>query len=50
MKYTELFINDLTLSKFYSKKTDDAIGTYSVSSAVETSAPRPGGDAGKDHE
>jgi hypothetical protein len=47
---TGIFINDLTLSKFYCKETDDAIGTCSVSSDVETSAPRSEGGAGKDHE
>jgi hypothetical protein len=49
-KYTGLFINNLTLSKFYCKKTDDAIGTCSVSSDRLTSAPRSEGGAGKDHE
>jgi hypothetical protein len=49
-KYTGLFIKNLTLSKFYWKKTDDAVGTCSVSSDVETSAPRSEGGAGKDHE
>jgi hypothetical protein len=47
---TGLFINNLTLSKFYCKETDNAIGTCSVSSDVENSAPRPEGGAGKDHE
>jgi hypothetical protein len=40
---------NLTLSKFYCKKTDDAIGTCSVSSDVETSASRSEGGAGKDY-
>jgi hypothetical protein len=48
--YTGLFINNLTLSKFYCKKTDDATGTCSVSSDRPTSATRSEGGAGKDHE
>jgi hypothetical protein len=32
---TGIFINNLTLSEFYCKKTDDAIGTCSVSSDVD---------------
>jgi hypothetical protein len=34
--FSGLFITELALSKFYFKKTDDAIGTCSVSSDVET--------------
>jgi hypothetical protein len=43
-------MNNLTLSKSYCKKTDDAIGTCSVPSVRPTSAPRSEGGAGKDHE
>jgi hypothetical protein len=46
MLHTGLFINNLTPSKFYCKKTDHAIETCSVSSAVETSSPRSEGGAG----
>jgi hypothetical protein len=47
---TGIFINNFTLSKFYCKKTNDAIGKCSVSSDVETSAPRSEGAAGRDNE
>jgi hypothetical protein len=39
LAYAGLFINNLTLSKCYCKKTSDAIGTCSVSSDADVNVP-----------